>query len=145
MNVLTAEKLEEYLCGLAKSETEHAEQRTFFAWLAYHKAHGIHPDAHMAFAIPNGGQRGKAAAGRFKAEGVKAGVPDTMYPVPRGCYAGLFIELKATGGRASDKQQQWHTDLREKQYAVAVCWGWRAAVACFCAYEAGQRIEEQYK
>lgn len=146
MKTLTADELTDYCADLAKAGTEHAEQRAFFAWLNYMKYSQAINTAHLVFAIPNGGERGKAAAGRFKAEGVKAGVPDTLYPVPRSRYAGLFLELKKVkDGVASSKQKQWHIDLREQHYAVAICWGWRAAVDCFLAYDGGNEIEEQYK
>lgn len=59
------------------------------------------------FHVPNGGKRTKAEAGRFKAMGVKAGVPDLVVFVRDTCYgdAGglehedwtLWFELKAPG------------------------------------------------
>lgn len=88
---------------LAKSNTEHAHQRAFFAWLAlaayngfegakvlsdggtFQRAHRASPlpELHLMHAIPNGGARDKITAGRLKAEGVKAGVLDTFLPVPK--------------------------------------------------------------
>ena len=50
---------------------------------------------------PNGGTRGAAEAGRFKALGVKAGVPD-LIAIHNGRVFGL--ELKAPGGRVSPAQ-----------------------------------------
>lgn len=80
------------------------------------------------FHIPNGGTRAKSEAGRFKAEGVKAGVPDIFLPVPRGEYAGLFIEMKRRkGGRVSIDQSMWLEALKKQGYRTAVCRGWEQA------------------
>ncbi len=87
----------------------------------------------LAFHIPNGGTRNRAEAGKLKAMGVKAGVPDIFLPVARGAYHGCFIELKrpADRGRSvgivSDKQLEWLRALQDQGYYVAVCYGWEDA------------------
>ena len=94
----------------------------------------------LMYHIPNGGKRGKAEAGRFRAMGVKSGVPDIFLPVgvqkidsvDRGQYTvirtkynGLYIELKRLrGGTVSAAQKQWIARLRDTGYAVEVCKGW---------------------
>lgn len=86
------------------------------------------PELALLFHIPNGGGRSKAEAGRFKAEGVKAGVPDLFLPVPRGEYHGLFIELKRIdGGRVSAAQMTWIQNLSDQGYRAVVCNGWECA------------------
>lgn len=83
----------------------------------------------MIFHIANGGSRGKAEAGRFRAEGVKSGVPDLMLPVPIGIYAGLFIELKRVkGGKVSENQKKWIADLNANGYYATVCHGAEEAI-----------------
>lgn len=78
--------------------------------------------------IPNGGSRTKAEAGRFKAEGVKSGVPDICLPVAREQYHGLYIELKRReGGRLSEAQKLWIEALRKLGYWAIVCRGWEEA------------------
>ena len=93
------------------------------------------PELALLFHIPNGGGRSKAEAGRFKAEGVKAGVPDLFLPVSRDGYHGLFIELKRqAGGRVSDEQKEWIQELRDQGYRVEVCKGWEAAAGVLKNY-----------
>ncbi len=97
---------------LAKSGTEHGEQRALFQWcnvaikfgfsIAWQWAEtGVMPempavqcwsvDAAMEapaeelnwlFAVPNGGLRDKITAAKLRHEGVKPGVPDLFLPLP---------------------------------------------------------------
>lgn len=140
---------------LAKSNSEHGQQRALFAWANMAARFGFEaawddrsyaiqghaqslaanpcPALLRLFAIPNGGQRDKITAGKLKAEGVKRGVPDIMLPAPRGRFAGLFVEMKrpkATGqaaGATSEDQDSWIGYLRSAGYAVSVCFDWIAA------------------
>ena len=85
------------------------------------------PELKLLFHVPNGGKRNAAEAARFKAMGVKAGVPDLCLPAPRGGYAGLYIEMKRTsGGVVSDDQKWWKEQLTENGYACVICKGWEA-------------------
>ena len=87
------------------------------------------------FHIPNGGKRGKVEAIRFKAEGVKAGVPDICLPVPRGEWHGLYIELKRReGGRVSQDQVDWMEALMRQGYYTAICRGCEDAQRVILAY-----------
>ena len=103
--------------------TESQEQQLLFEWAAL--SAGRWPELAMMYHIPNGGSRSKAEAGRFRAEGVKAGVPDICLPAARGGYHGLYIELKRVkGGRVSPAQQGWIAALRDQGYYACVCKGW---------------------
>lgn len=82
------------------------------------------PELELLHAIPNGGLRRKATAGKLKAEGVKAGVPDLFLPLPNFSkrLAGLYIELKAPGreNNTSDEQKWWICKLICNGYKVAI-------------------------
>lgn len=134
-----------YCAKLAAAGSEHSHQRALFGWLNHAAFTGAVPLAGLCYAVPNGGKRDPATAARLKAEGVKAGVPDVVYPVPRSRYASLYMELKVKDGRASDAQEWWHAQLRACGHAVAVCWGWQAARRCFLQYDAGGTVDEEYK
>ena len=106
--------------------SEGVEQATLFSWAKMQEYRW--PELRLLHHIPNGGSRGKAEAARFKAEGVKAGVPDLFLPVARGPYHGLFIEMKRQkGGKVSDAQKAWIATLTVQGYLAAVCYGWKDA------------------
>lgn len=92
-----------------------------------------YPDLRWAHAVPNGGLRSKATAGKMKAAGVKAGVPDLSLPLRRGDCSGLYIELKrpaAPGKRAgttNPQQREWIAFLRTQGFRVEVAFGWEHA------------------
>lgn len=96
--------------------TEHNEQVALFAW-AEENLDNI-PVLGLLYAIPNGGYRHPATAGRMKAEGQRAGVPDICLPVPRGKWHGLYIELKVGRNKPTDAQSAWLTALSNKGIAA---------------------------
>ena len=70
----------------------------------------------LIHAIPNGGARSKATAGRLKAEGVVSGVPDLFVPAWR-----LWIEMKRVkGGSLSQEQKDLAAYLQSVGYWVIV-------------------------
>ena len=75
----------------------------------------------LLFAVPNGGARSKATAGKLKAEGVVAGVADLILLVPSGAFHGLCIEMKTPKGRQSDVQVEWMHLVWEMGYDYALC------------------------
>lgn len=113
--------------------TEAQEQMTLFSWAAMQS--GKYPELNLLYHVPNGGSRHKAEAGRLRAEGVKAGVPDLCLPVARGQYHGLYIELKRQrGGRISEEQARWIDGLLKQGYAAAICKGWQEAANVITDY-----------
>ena len=72
---------------------------------------------------PNGGKRNIREAVKFKKMGTRAGFPDLtlLYPIKN--YHGLFIELKAPGGKVSKKQKDWIDKLNSRGYCAKVCVG----------------------
>ena len=79
---------------------EHDLQKAFFANNATQQLGD--PFLYLMHAIPNGGTRDKITAGMLKAEGVKSGIPDVFWPVPRGKYHGLYICLLYTSDAADE-------------------------------------------
>ncbi|NBI18498.1 VRR-NUC domain-containing protein [Neglecta sp. X4] len=109
------------------------KQKCLFRWAAYQS--GRFPELALLYHVPNGGSRKKAEAGRFRAEGVKAGVPDLCLPVARGGFHGLYIELKRQkGSKTSDDQKRWLSELEKQGYFTALCKGWEAAAKVITDY-----------
>ena len=112
------------------TQEEHNIQAACVRWFGY-----AHPELRgLLFAIPNGGARSKATAGRLKAEGVVAGVSDLILLVPC-CRAkitennaaeieirhALCIERKKNGGYQSPEQKDWQKKVEGHGYKYAVC------------------------
>jgi hypothetical protein len=98
--ILTAERI----------PTEHEEQRELVRWFRQ-----TWPGVRI-FAIPNGGARSKATAGRLKAEGVSPGVPDLFIPA-----WGLWLEMKRIkGGSVSAEQKEWMAYLESVGFSCIV-------------------------
>lgn len=90
--------------------TEHEEQRELVRWFRQ-----TWPGVRI-FAIPNGGARSPATAGRLKAEGVSSGVPDLFIPA-----WGLWVEMKRTkGGSLSAEQKDWIAYLESVRFCCIV-------------------------
>lgn len=111
-----------------KQTSEHDEQVAVIEYCDLHR--------YPVYAIPNGGYRTKAEAGRFKAEGVRKGVPDLCIPVARGPYHSLYIEMKARGGKATDEQLQWIATLRGEGMCAYICIGAESAIEIIDRYMA---------
>lgn len=109
----------------AKAGTEHAHQTALFMWAS--QVREALPELKWMYAIPNGGERNVAVAGRLKAEGVKSGVSDVCLPVARGGYHGLYIEMKKPGGRESSEQKEFAAFLRDQGYYYECCDHWEKA------------------
>lgn len=95
---------------LERIPTEHEEQRELVRWFrqTYREV--------RIFAIPNGGARSKATAGRLKVEGVSPGVPDLFVPAWR-----LWVEMKRTkGGSLSAEQKDWIAYLESVEFCCIV-------------------------
>lgn len=118
---------------------EHTEQKYLIEW-ARLNARRL-PALARLYAIPNGGGRSKAQAGMLKAEGVRKGVFDLCLPVARGGWHGLYIEMKAIGGRVSLEQRSELTLLAHDGYLGMVAFGMRSAIEIIEWYLAKPRTE----
>jgi hypothetical protein len=118
-----------------RKQTESAEQAKLIEWANLSK--GKYPELSLLHHIPNGGHRNISTAARLKAEGVRAGVPDLCLPVARGGYYGLYIELKAKGGRVQGNQREWLQQLAQQGYKAVVAFGFEEARAVIEDYLKG--------
>lgn len=118
---------------MSNGPTEEEIQTQLFQLVDLHKAR--FPLLRWLHAIPNGGYRKPGEAGRFKASGVKPGVPDLELPVAVRGYHSLRIEMKrGARGKVTQDQQEWIDGLRNLGHCVQVCHSLEAAWAVICWY-----------
>lgn len=128
-----------------KTMSEDGHQVVLFQWAALAKCK--YPELAWLYAVPNGGLRSKAVAGKLKAQGVKAGYPDIGLDVARKGFHGLRIELKVpevkavpgitkrkAPGRTSAEQDAWLEQLRSQGYLAEVAHGWSDAMEILVDY-----------
>jgi hypothetical protein len=109
-----------------RARPETAIQRAVFEHLRKRAAPGV-----FAFHVPNGGFRKPVEAAILKGLGVVAGVPDVIAIHNGRVFA---IELKAEGGRATDKQLACIAALREAGAFTCIAEGLDRALACLEAW-----------
>ena len=120
--------------------SESAEQQNLLRWSLW--AEAKYPELCLLYHVPNEGKRSRAAGGRMKAEGLKPGVPDLCLPVARGGFHGLYIELKAQGGKPTANQKQWIEKLTAQGYLAKVCVGFESAQRLIESYLKGEIVHE---
>lgn len=109
-----------------RKDEEHEEQVVFFNRVRTLALNNKHYElaSRSTHAIPNGGGRSKAEAGRLKAEGVTKGVSDIFCRLAAPGYHGLYIEMKKRkGGRVSPEQETWIEESNRLGYRACVCQG----------------------
>lgn len=137
---------------MPRNDAEHTEQVFLFQWAAAKE--GQIPQLANLYAVPNGSYKSKAQAGRFRAEGLKAGVPDVCLAVARiadvgpapheggvvvsfdgksiplyvNVYGSLYIEMKAPDKHPRPDQRAWADRLEAQgMRVVRRCTSWQDA------------------
>lgn len=93
-------------------------QAKIFKWYFNNFCTKLKEPRHSIFAVPNGGNRSKREAAKFKATGLVAGVSDLIVVQPNNV---LFIEVKFKKGRQQPNQLEFEktvTNLGFKYYVV---------------------------
>lgn len=118
------------------SDREHQEQVKLFQWAE--KTANAHPALTFLFAVPNWfGVRTAKQGARAKAEGRKRGVPDVWFPVARGGYHGLVIEMKAGENSPTADQRRWLSFLRTAGWRTWIAYSAEEAQSVILNYLAG--------
>lgn len=85
--------------------SEHQIQSAFIKIVDLHLK--TYPQLELLFAVPNAAKRSPALAAMMKAEGMRSGVPDIMFPYANGTHYGLALEFKSAKGKPTDNQIEW--------------------------------------
>lgn len=128
--------------------SEGGHQKAIFIWAAWNS--GRYPELKWLHSNQTGAKMTPATAGKMKAEGMRAGVPDIYLDVPLGGYHGLRIELKvpeqrnAKGtiikrkGVCSPEQLEWLAHYAESGFCAHVCYGWEHSIQVIEHYLLGR-------
>lgn len=123
---------------LAKSGSEHGHQSALFCW-AKQNEH-LYPQLKWLFAVPNGFYSDSGQKAKMKAEGLKDGVPDVLFPVYSPWrigsyrYNGLAIEMKVKKNKTNEKQDAWIDHFKAVNWFCTVCYSWEEARDTILAY-----------
>ena len=118
--------------------TEEAEQTALVLW--FERQFPKH--AKLMVHIPNGQNVGLVRGYRLKKSGLRKGFPDLALLVPRGAYAGLFIEFKTKKGRPTAEQREYVEALKGQGYMATVCYGFEEARSFIESYMKLYKDEE---
>jgi len=126
-------------------QAEHEHQKAVFQILALNEVQ--YPWLKFAYAVPNGGHRHPATAGKLKAEGVKRGIPDICLPFPNKPmnadssphFAGAYIELKAGNNKATPEQKEFLEFVNARGFVGIVARGCEEALD-FIEYYIGGKL-----
>jgi hypothetical protein len=114
--------------------SEHQEQSVVILWWDRIALQRWPLTIYHLFAIPNAGAgASRGQAGKMKAEGARSGIPDLFLAVPRGEWAGMFIEMKRRDGKPSFAQEVAMMALG-KRYKCVVCRGADEAIKAITEY-----------
>ena len=113
--------------------SEYDEQLTVFDY-AYGYGGNLDKRLRMLHPVENTKGAGRPPAGATES----AGVPDMFLAVAIAPFHGLYIELKANGGKVAAKQKQWQKRLRGQGYASEIVFGGGKAIELLGQYLAGE-------
>lgn len=127
-----------------KKRCEATEQERVINWATFYAKD--FPELDLLYHVPNGGSRNQLEAANLKRQGVKAGVPDLVLPVPRQRFHGLYVEMKWGKNTTTDKQDWWLEQLQQQGYKTAVCWSADEAMDVIAEYmeiaaKTGRKVE----
>lgn len=82
------------------------------------------------YSVPNGANVSTGNRQTLLAEGMRPGMTDLVFPIARGWYFGLYMELKREDGGSglSEEQKMWQRILREQGYLAVKCDGYDKAL-----------------
>lgn len=105
--------------------SEDTEQMNLFNWIRAEEKYK--PELHWVFHVPNGGSRNQIEAKKLKAMGVLAGVSDICFPISRGKYRQMWIEMKFGDNTATPRQMAFLQEMQEQGDFVCICYSYWAA------------------
>lgn len=126
---------------MAMNEYEHEEQKAFFQYVDIKMLKRYPFLDKLLFAVPNGGQRSKAAGGKIKAEGGRSGVADIVLLYPARKFSYLCIEMKFGTNKQSPEQIKFEKRVDAAGGLYQVCYSSEDALGVLQWYLRGEHDE----
>lgn len=122
---------------------EYDAQVAVFEWAALSERR--YPCLDLLFGSLMGIKLSPKLLNKAKKAGMKKGKPDINLPVARGGFTGLWIELKAPGGKLRPRPDQDRIcrRLSEEGNAVYLCGGSASTIRIIEAYMKGEIIRDK--
>lgn len=144
---MTEMTLEEYLQSQAQTHKkrhithpEFDDQCAVFKWAQMQE--NIYPELKYLFSTMNGVRLPIGLAVKAKKAGMKRGPLDIWFPVRRGCYCGLVIELKHGANKPDKEQLEWIAFLNSQGYYARAKWGHDETIKTIISYLEGRLCNE---
>ena len=105
---------------------EDKHQEACFKWFHLNRKKYPGLGSKLVFHPANGGKRNEREGARLKRQGVKSGVSDIVFLIPKGKYHGMVIELKppkAYASQVSKSQKEFLVEANEQGFLGVVCYG----------------------
>lgn len=94
--------------------SEHQIQSAFFKLVTLYEIK--YPQLKLLFAVPNAAKRSMALAAMLKAEGMRSGIPDIMFPFANKSHNGLALEFKSAIGKPTANQSEYLSLLEKHNW-----------------------------
>ena len=103
-----------------RADEEYSEQKKLITLIRNELA-PKYPILRWIYSTPNGAKLDHTTRSKVINEGGnKAGIPDLFLPVKSGNFSGLYLEMKSSKGRLSEKQKEFKLFAESQGFKVVV-------------------------
>lgn len=120
--------LQKMLRNMKRSED--TEQMRVIAWRDISMQR--YPELRWLHHIPNEGERKNGE--KAKLMGLTKGISDLHLPYPKGCYVGLYIEMKYENNRPTKEQTEFLEEMERVGHYTCICYSAEAAIEVITKY-----------
>ncbi len=118
-------------------------QCAVFDWAAVYE--NRYPALHWLYANPNAGKRSKRQGAAMVREGLRKGVVDVCFPIPRGGFHGLYAELKIHPNVLTVEQAAFLRAMSMVGHFTSTWWTFDQAIDELGRYVRGEIRREKVK
>ena len=116
------------------NKPEQQNQEALFAWAKNPATLAKYPALDLLSSSLNGVRLTIMQAVFAKRGGMRKGEWDVRFPVARGGYIGLIIEMKAGKNTLTKEQKYYEMRMKEEGHCTCVCYDWLSAKSVIESY-----------